>query len=324
MPLLNMAQALNLALREEMSRDERVVVLGEDVGRRGGVFLVTEGLYELFGPERVIDTPLSEAAIIGVAAGMAMNGLRPVAEIQFADFIFGGFDQLVSNVAKIRYRTGGQFSVPLVVRAPFGGGVKGGMFHSQSPEAYFIHTAGLKVVTPSTPYDAKGLLISAIRDEDPVIFFEPKRIYRTFKEEVPEGDYSVPLGVARTAREGTDVSLITYAATVHDCLNAAEKAKSEGIDCEVIDLRTLLPFDREAIDRTVKKTGRVVIVHEAPRTGGFGAEIAAYIAERLLFSLEAPILRVTGYDTPFPFAHENLYMPNEKRILNAVRKSMSF
>jgi pyruvate/2-oxoglutarate/acetoin dehydrogenase E1 component len=319
-----MAQALNLALREEMERDERVVVLGEDVGKRGGVFLITEGLYELFGPDRVIDTPLSEAAIIGVAAGMAMNGLRPVAEIQFADFIFGGFDQIVSNVAKIRYRTGGQFSVPLVVRAPVGGGVKGGMFHSQSPEAYFVHTPGLKVVTPSTPYDAKGLLISAIRDEDPVIFFEPKRIYRTFREEVPEGDYTVPLGVARVAREGADVSLITYAATVHDCLSAAEKAKSEGIDCEVIDLRTLLPFDREAIDRTVKKTGRVVIVHEAPKTGGFGAEIAAYIAERLLFSLEAPVLRVTGYDTPFPFAHENLYMPNEKRILNAVRKSASF
>jgi pyruvate/2-oxoglutarate/acetoin dehydrogenase E1 component len=319
-----MAQALNLALREEMERDERVVVLGEDVGKRGGVFLITEGLYELFGPERVIDTPLSEAAIIGVAAGMAMNGLRPVAEIQFADFIFGGFDQIVSNVAKIRYRTGGQFSVPLVVRAPVGGGVKGGMFHSQSPEAYFVHTPGLKVVTPSTPYDAKGLLISAIRDEDPVIFFEPKRIYRTFREEVPEGDYTVPLGVARVAREGADVSLITYAATVHDCLSAAEKAKSEGIDCEVIDLRTLLPFDREAIDRTVKKTGRVVIVHEAPKTGGFGAEIAAYIAERLLFSLEAPVLRVAGYDTPFPFAHENLYMPNEKRILNAVRKSASF
>jgi pyruvate/2-oxoglutarate/acetoin dehydrogenase E1 component len=319
-----MAQALNLALREEMERDERVVVLGEDVGKRGGVFLITEGLYELFGPDRVIDTPLSEAAIIGVAAGMAMNGLRPVAEIQFADFIFGGFDQIVSNVAKIRYRTGGQFSVPLVVRAPVGGGVKGGMFHSQSPEAYFVHTPGLKVVTPSTPYDAKGLLISAIRDEDPVIFFEPKRIYRTFREEVPEGDYTVPLGVARVAKEGADVSLITYAATVHDCLSAAEKAKSEGIDCEVIDLRTLLPFDREAIDRTVKKTGRVVIVHEAPKTGGFGAEIAAYIAERLLFSLEAPVLRVTGYDTPFPFAHENLYMPNEKRILNAVRKSASF
>jgi 2-oxoisovalerate dehydrogenase E1 component beta subunit len=324
LPLLNMAQALNLALREEMARDERVVVLGEDVGKRGGVFLITEGLYELFGPERVIDTPLSEAAIIGVAAGMAMNGLRPVAEIQFADFIFGGFDQIVSNVAKIRYRTGGQFSVPLVVRAPVGGGVKGGMFHSQSPEAYFVHTPGLKVVTPSTPYDAKGLLISAIRDEDPVIFFEPKRIYRTFREEVPEGDYTVPLGVARVAREGADVSLITYAATVHDCLSAAEKAKSEGIDCEVIDLRTLLPFDREAIERTVKKTGRVVIVHEAPKTGGFGAEIAAYISERLLFSLEAPVLRVTGYDTPFPFAHENLYMPNEKRILNAVRKSASF
>ncbi|MDW8083687.1 MAG: alpha-ketoacid dehydrogenase subunit beta [Candidatus Caldarchaeum sp.] len=324
MALLNMAQALNLALKEEMLRDERVVVLGEDVGKRGGVFLITEGLYEMFGPERVIDTPLSEAAIIGVAAGMAMNGLRPVAEIQFADFIFGGFDQLVSNVAKIRYRTGGQFSVPLVVRAPVGGGVRGGMFHSQSPEAYFIHTPGLKVVSPSTPYDAKGLLISSIRDEDPVIFFEPKRIYRSFRQEVPEGDYTVPLGEARLAREGSDVSIITYAATVYDCLSAAEKAKAEGIDCEVVDLRTLLPFDKNMVEKTVRKTGRVVIVHEAPRTCGFGAELAAFIAERLLLSLEAPIIRVTGYDTPFPFAHEHHYMPNETRILNAVKKSFSF
>ncbi|MCS6784521.1 MAG: alpha-ketoacid dehydrogenase subunit beta [Candidatus Caldarchaeum sp.] len=324
MPLLNMAQALNLALKEEMQRDERVVVLGEDVGKRGGVFLITEGLYEMFGPERVIDTPLSEAAIIGVAAGMAMNGLRPVAEIQFADFIFGGFDQLVSNVAKIRYRTGGQFSVPLVVRAPVGGGVKGGMFHSQSPEAYFVHTPGLKVVTPSSPYDAKGLLIASIRDEDPVIFFEPKRMYRTFKEEVPEGDYTVPIGKARVVREGADVSLITYAATVHDCLNVAEKAKKEGVDCEVVDLRTLMPFDKDAVEKTVKKTGRPIIVHEAPKTCGFGAELAAFIAERLLLDLEAPVLRVTGYDTPFPFAHEHYYMPNETRILNAVKKSASF
>jgi pyruvate/2-oxoglutarate/acetoin dehydrogenase E1 component len=324
MTVMNMAQALNQALRYEMSRDERVVVLGEDVGKRGGVFLITEGLYEEFGPDRVIDTPLAEAGIIGVAAGMAMNGLRPVAEIQFADFIFGGFDQIVSNVAKMRYRTGGQFSVPMVIRAPFGGGVKGGQFHSQSPEAYFIHTAGLKVVTPSTPSDAKGLLIASIRDEDPVIFFEPKRIYRTIKEDVPDGEYAVPLGKARIAREGVDVSIITYAATVHDSLSAAEKAKSEGIDVEVLDLRTLLPYDKDAITATVRKTGRVVIVHEAPKICGFGAEIAAFIAERELLSLEAPIVRVTGYDSPFPFVHENLYLPNERRILDAVRKVASF
>jgi len=322
--VMNMAQALNQALRYEMSRDERVVILGEDVGKRGGVFLITEGLYEEFGPERVIDTPLAEAGIIGVAAGMAMNGLRPVAEIQFADFIFGGFDQIVSNVAKMRYRTGGQFGVPMVIRAPFGGGVKGGQFHSQSPEAYFIHTAGLKVVTPSTPSDAKGLLISSIRDEDPVIFFEPKRIYRTVKEDVPDGDYTVPLGKARVAREGADVSIITYAATVHDSLSAAEKAKYEGIDVEVLDLRTLLPYDKDAISATVRKTGRVVIVHEAPKICGFGAEIAAFLAERELLSLEAPVIRATGYDSPFPFVHENLYLPNERRILEAVRKVASF
>ncbi len=324
MTVMNMAQALNQALRYEMSRDERVVILGEDVGKRGGVFLITEGLYEEFGPERVIDTPLAEAGIIGVAAGMAMNGLRPVAEIQFADFIFGGFDQIVSNVAKMRYRTGGQFGVPMVIRAPFGGGVKGGQFHSQSPEAYFIHTAGLKVVTPSTPSDAKGLLISSIRDEDPVIFFEPKRIYRTVKEDVPNGDYTVPLGKARVAREGADVSIITYAATVHDSLSAAEKSKYEGIDVEVLDLRTLLPYDKDAISATVRKTGRVVIVHEAPKICGFGAEIAAFIAERELLSLEAPVIRVTGYDSPFPFVHENLYLPHERRILEAVRKVASF
>ncbi len=324
MAVIPLAQAINQALREEMRRDDRVIVMGEDVGRRGGVFLCTEGLYEEFGPDRVIDTPLAESAIVGVALGMAIYGLRPVAEIQFADFIYGGFDQIVSNIAKIRYRSGGQFSAPLVIRAPYGGGVKGGLHHSQSPEAYFIHTAGLKVVIPSTPYDAKGLLISAIRDEDPVIFFEPKRIYRSVKGEVPEGDYTVPIGVSRLVREGSDVSLITYGAMVYECEAAAEKAEKEGISVEVLDLRSLLPFDGEAIIKTVRKTGRPIIVHEAPKICGFGAEIAAFIAEREILSLQSPIIRVAGYDTPFPLVHEHLYLPNERRILDAIRKAISF
>ncbi|MDJ0269580.1 MAG: alpha-ketoacid dehydrogenase subunit beta [Aigarchaeota archaeon] len=324
MAVISLAQAINQALREEMRRDDRVIVMGEDVGRRGGVFLCTEGLYEEFGPDRVIDTPLAESAIVGVALGMAIYGLRPVAEIQFADFIYGGFDQIVSNIAKIRYRSGGQFSAPLVIRAPYGGGVKGGLHHSQSPEAYFIHTAGLKVVIPSTPYDAKGLLISAIRDEDPVIFFEPKRIYRSVKGEVPEGDYTVPIGVSRLVREGSDVSLITYGAMVYECEAAAEKAEKEGISVEVLDLRSLLPFDGEAIIKTVRKTGRPIIVHEAPKICGFGAEIAAFIAEREILSLQSPIIRVAGYDTPFPLVHEHLYLPNERRILDAIKRAVSF
>lgn len=324
MAVISLAQAINQALREEMRRDDRVIVIGEDVGRRGGVFLCTEGLYEEFGPERVIDTPLAESAIIGVALGMAMYGFRPVAEIQFVDFIYGGFDQIVSNVAKIRYRSGGQFSAPLVIRAPYGGGVRGGIYHSQSPEAYFIHTAGLKVVIPSTPYDAKGLLISAIRDMDPVIFLEPKKIYRSVKGEVPEGDYTVPIGVARLVREGSDVSLITYGAMVYECEAAAEKAEKEGISVEILDLRSLLPFDGEAIIRTVRRTGRPIIVHEAPKICGFGAEIAAFIAEREVLSLQSPVIRVTGYDTPFPLVYEHLYLPNERRILDAIKKTISF
>ncbi|HIQ30417.1 MAG TPA: alpha-ketoacid dehydrogenase subunit beta [Candidatus Caldiarchaeum subterraneum] len=321
---ITLAQAVNQALREEMRRDDRVIVLGEDVGKRGGVFLCTEGLYEEFGPERVIDTPLSESAIIGAALGMAMYGLRPVAEIQFADFIYGGFEQIVSNVAKIRYRSGGQFGAPMVIRAPYGGGVKGGMYHSQSPEAYFAHTAGLKVVIPSTPYDTKGLLITSIRDEDPVVFFEPKRIYRAVREEVPEGDYTVPIGVARVAREGDDVSILTYGACVYDALAAADKAEKEGISVEVIDLRTLVPFDKDAVVKTVRKTGRPIIVHEAPKLCGFGAELSAFIAEREILSLQAPILRVTGFDTPFPLVHEHLYLPNENRIFKAIKKSIEF
>jgi len=321
---ITLAQAVNQALREEMRRDDRVIVLGEDVGKRGGVFLCTEGLYEEFGPERVIDTPLSESAIIGAALGMAMYGLRPVAEIQFADFIYGGFEQIVSNVAKIRYRSGGQFGAPMVIRAPYGGGVKGGIYHSQSPEAYFAHTAGLKVVIPSTPYDTKGLLITSIRDEDPVVFFEPKRIYRAVREEVPEGDYTVPIGVARVAREGDDVSILTYGACVYDALAAADKAEKEGISVEVIDLRTLVPFDKDAVVKTVRKTGRPIIVHEAPKLCGFGAELSAFIAEREILSLQAPILRVTGFDTPFPLVHEHLYLPNENRIFKAIKKSIEF
>ncbi len=321
---ITLAQAVNQALREEMRRDDRVVVLGEDVGKRGGVFLCTEGLYEEFGPERVIDTPLSESAIIGAALGMAMYGLRPVAEIQFADFIYGGFEQIVSNVAKIRYRSGGQFGAPMVIRAPYGGGVKGGMYHSQSPEAYFIHTSGLKVVIPSTPYDTKGLLIASIRDDDPVVFFEPKRIYRAVREEVPEGDYTVPIGVARLVKEGDDVSILTYGACVYDALAAAEKAEKEGISVEILDLRTLVPFDKDAVIKTVRKTGRPIIVHEAPKLCGFGAELSAFIAEREILSLQAPILRVTGFDTPFPLAHEHLYLPNENRILKAIKKSIEF
>ncbi|MCS7094332.1 MAG: alpha-ketoacid dehydrogenase subunit beta [Thaumarchaeota archaeon] len=322
MTVMTFAKAINDALRYEMRRDERVVVLGEDIGVNGGVFRCTEHLLAEFGPSRVIDTPLSESAIIGVAIGMAMNGLRPIAEIQFSDFIYGGFEQLVSNLAKVRYRSASHYFAPVVVRTPVGGGVRGGMYHSQSPEAYFAHTAGLKVIIPSTPSDAKGLLLSSIRNDDPVIFFEPKRLYHSMKEDVPEGEHTVPLGKARLVREGDDVSVITYGATVYDSLEAAERAAQEGVSVEVLDLRSLVPYDWDAISKSVKKTGRPVIVHEAPRTAGFGAEIAATIAEREIYSLEAPIIRVTGYDTPYPLVHERLYLPNPDRILEAVRRSI--
>jgi len=324
-PVMNMVQALNSALREEMRRDSRVVVLGEDVGRRGGVFLVTEGLIDEFGPERVIDTPLTELGIVGVAVGMALYGLKPVAEIQFIDFIYEALDQLLSEAAKMRRRTGGMYSAPIVVRGPCCGGVRGGMFHSQSPESYFIHTAGLITIMPSTPYDAKGLLKAAIRSDDPVVFLEPKILYRTIKEEVPEDDYTIPIGKARVAREGSDVTIVTWGATVYQALEAAKLAESRhGWDVEVIDLRTLFPFDRDAIIASLEKTGRLMIVHEAPRTLGLGAEIAAYVAENAIDLLKAPIARVTGFDAPFPLVHEKLYMPNVARIYMKLSKIMEY
>ena len=325
MPTMNMIQAVNDALRVEMRRDSRVVVFGEDVGQFGGVFRATQGLQEEFGPARVFDSPLAEAGIVGAAIGMAMNGLRPVPEIQFADFIYPAFDQIVNEAAKVRYRSGGQFTCPLVIRTPYGGGIRGGHYHSQSPEAYFIHTPGLKVVVPSNPSDAKGLLIASIRDENPVIFLEPKRIYRAARGEVREGDFVVELGKAEIAREGSDVTALAYGSMLHSVLESAETAAAEdGISAEVIDLRTLMPFDIDTILDSVKKTGRVVIVHEAPRTCGFGAELAATICEKALLNLQAPILRVTGFDTPFPYTLENEYLPNERRIRQALAQVASF
>ncbi len=318
MPVLNMVQAITDALTLEMARDPRVVVLGEDVAKVGGVFRVTRGLYERYGEDRVIDTPLCENGIVGAAIGMALYGMRPVAEIQFADFIYPAYDQIVSELAKIRYRSGGEYDVPLVIRTPVGGGIRGGLYHSQSPESLFIHVAGLKVVCPATPEDAKGLLIAAIRDPDPVLFFEPKRVYRAAKGEVPEGDFTVPLGRARIAREGNDVSVIAWGAMLYECLAAAETAAAEGVECEVLDLRTLWPVDIDAIVESVKKTGRVVIVHEAPKSCGFGAELVALINEKAFVHLEAPPARVTGYDTPFPYTLEMEYLPLAHRILPAM------
>jgi pyruvate dehydrogenase E1 component beta subunit len=325
MPTINIVQAVNQALREEMRRDDRVVILGEDVGKDGGVFRATEGLFDEFGGDRVMDTPLAEAGIIGTAIGMAIYGLNPVPEIQFLDFIYPAFDQIGTNLAKLRYRSGGQYSCHLVVRAPYGGGIKGGHYHSQSSEAYFTHTAGLKVVIPATPYDTKGLLLSSIRDPDPVIFLEPKRIYRAVKGEVPEGEFTVPIGKARIAREGRDVSIFAYGAMLHVALQAAEAAKAKnGVNCEVIDLRSLVPLDTDAIIASVQKTGRVVIVHEAPKTSGFGAEISAQIAERAIEYLKGPVLRVAGYDTPFPYTLEEFYLPSVPRVQAAIEKIMQY
>ncbi len=324
MPEMNIIQAVNDALKLEMHRDPRVLVLGEDVGRFGGVFRATTGLYEEFGPERCVDTPLAESGIIGTAIGMALYGLRPVPEIQFADFIYPAYDQIVNELAKMRYRSGGEYPAPLVIRTPVGGGIKGGHYHSQSPEALFIHVPGLKVVMPSNPVDAKGLLLSSIRDDDPVIFMEPKRVYRAAKGDVPLEDYTIPLGVAKTVRPGNQVTILAWGAMVHTCLEAAEQGAQVGYDLEVIDLRTLLPFDVEAILASVQKTGRVVIVHEAPRTCGFGAELAATIQERAILHLEAPILRVTGFDTPFPYTLEHEYLPDAARILDAVERVVNF
>ncbi len=318
MPEMNLVQAINSGLRGAMRENDDVLVLGEDVGRLGGVFRVTQGLQEEFGADRVIDTPLSESGIIGTAIGMALHGMRPVSEIQFADFIYPGFDQLVSEAAKYRYRTAGEFQVPLVVRTPYGGGIRGGQYHSQSPEALFIHTSGLKVVCPSNPYDAKGLLIEAIRDDDPVIFFEPKRVYRAVKMEVPEEPYVVPLSEAKIVRAGEQVTCVAWGAMLYEAFSAAEEVAKQGIDVEVIDLRTLWPLDVETIVSSVKKTGRLVVVHEAPQTCGFGGELVALVTERAFLYLEAPPCRVSGWDTPFPQTHEQEYLPLAHRIIPAV------
>jgi len=321
---LNLLQAVNDALRIEMRRNAKVLVLGEDVGKFGGVFRATQGLFDEFGADRVIDTPLAEGGIIGAAVGLALYGLRPVPEIQFADFIFPAFDQIVNEVAKYRYRSGGQFACPMVIRTPYGGGIKGGHYHSQSPEALFIHTPGLKVVVPSNPYDAKGLLLSALRSEDPILFFEPKRIYRAATGEVPEGDYTVPLEQAAIARPGERVTVIAWGAMLHEAMQAAQEAAEQGVSCEVIDLRTLWPVDIETMTASVRKTGRLVVVHEAPRSCGFGAELVALVQERCFAHLEAPICRVTGFDTPFPYTLESEYLPRAPRILAGILETARF
>ena len=319
-----MVRTIARTLDEEMARDARVVVMGQDVGKRGGVFLATEKLFDKYGPDRVLDAPLSEAAIIGAAVGMAVHGLRPVAEVQFADYVYPGFDQLVSQAAKLRYRSGGQFTAPMVLRMPAGGGVRGGHHHSQNPETHFVHTPGLKVVYPSSPTDAKGLLKTAIRDEDPVVFLEPKRLYRAVKEEVPDEDYTIPLGEAKVRREGDDVVLVSYGGSMAETLKAADALAEQKISATVIDLRSLLPWDKDTVLEAVARVGRTVLISEAPRTNGFIGEVAATIAEEVLDSLLAPPLRVTGFDTPYPYAQDRAYLPGVNRILQAVQKVLDY
>ncbi len=325
MAKLNMVEAINLGLREEMERDGRIIVLGEDVGKEGGVFRVTDGLQKKFGEDRVVDTPLAELGIIAAAFGMAVYGLHPVAEIQFDGFIYPCLDQIYNHIGRIRTRSRGRFTCPLVMRFPYGGGIHAPEHHSDSPEAILAHMPGIKVIIPSSPSDAKGLLVSSIRDPDPVMFMEPKRIYRAIREEVPEGDYAVPLGKARLVQEGKDVTIIAWGAMVREAVSAAEQVKGENISAEVIDLRTISPMDVEAIIMSVKKTGRCVVVHEAPRTCGVGAEIIAQINEKAFLSLQAPVERVTGFDVPVPLPKlENYYLPDAKRVALAVKKVMSF
>jgi 2-oxoisovalerate dehydrogenase E1 component subunit beta len=335
MTQMNMIQALNSAMDVMMGRDASVVTMGEDVGYFGGVFRVTDGLQRKYGAHRVLDSPISEGGIVATAIGMSINGLRPVAEIQFADYIYPAYDQIVSELARIRYRTGGEFNAPVTIRTPCGGGIRGGQTHSQSPEAVFAHVCGLKVVMPSNPYDAKGLLIASIEDDDPVIFFEPKRLYNgPFdgdpnkpaigwtshpKGDVPDGHYRVPIGSAEIARPGRQVTIVTYGTMVHVCIAAAE---SLGIDAEVIDIRSIVPLDEETITDSVKKTGRCVVAHEATRFAGFGAEILSIIQEECFWHLEAPIARVAGWDTPYPHAFEWEYFPGQSRVAAALKATM--
>lgn len=338
MPTMNIIQAVNDALDHAMGADDSTILLGEDVGKFGGVFRATVGLQEKYGEDRVIDTPLAEAGIIGTAIGMGLYGANAIAEIQFSDFIFPAYDQIVNELAKYRYRSGGEYPCPITIRTPYGGGIRGGHYHSQSPESVFCHHAGLVVVTPSNPYDAKGLLLSAIESPDPVMVLEPKRVYRGPrhgknwgthpKGEVPEGHYTVPIGKAATARaltgEGTPVTVITYGAMVHTCEEAAAKAAEEGIDIELIDLRSLMPYDLDAIVASAKKTGRVVVANEAPQTCGYAAEIVALVVEHCFDWLLAPVQRVTGYDTPFPYTLEFAYLPDAGRVLKAVRTAAHY
>jgi 2-oxoisovalerate dehydrogenase E1 component beta subunit len=323
---LTYLEAIREAMLEEMRRDPKVFVLGEDVGPYGGAFGVTQGLADEFGEMRVIDTPISESAIIGVSIGAALRGYRPIAEMQFADFISCGFDQIVNQAATLRYRYGGRVAVPIVVRAPSGGNVGGGLYHSQNPEAWFVHRPGLKVVAPSTAYDAKGLLKAAIRDDNPVVYFEHKYLYRRAKGPVPEGDDIVPIGEAATRREGSDVTLVTYGAMVTPSLEAADRLSKEGVEVEVIDLRTLLPFDKDAILRSVEKTSRALIVHEDVKTLGIGAELSAVIMEERFDHLDAPVLRVTYPDAHCPFSHvlEAANLPNADTIADALRKVSAY
>jgi pyruvate dehydrogenase E1 component beta subunit len=319
---LTLVQAINLALIQEMERDERVLILGEDVGPNGGVFRVTEGLHKRFGSKRVVDTPLAESGIIGTSIGLAIAGLRPIPEIQFEGFLGPAYDQICSHAARMRTRTRGAMTVPLTVRVPVGGGIHAPELHSDSPEAIYIHQPGIKVVMPSSPYDAKGLLISAIRDPDPVMFFEPKRIYRAFREEVPEDEYTLPLGKARVVCEGDAMTVVSWGSSVIQCMQAIERS---GRSVELIDLRTLYPFDMDAVEASVKKTGRCVIVHEAPKTCGFGAEIAARIMERCFLHLESPVQRVAGFDTIMPYYKLELdYMPDADRIARAIEETAAY
>jgi pyruvate dehydrogenase E1 component beta subunit len=322
---LTIAQAVRDAMRDEMRLDDTVLVLGEDVGVDGGVFRATDGLIEEFGPDRVIDTPLAESAIIGLSVGLAATGFRPVAEIQFMGFVYPAINQLFSHVARLRNRSRGRLSVPMVVRMPYGGGIHPPEHHSESYESLFLNTPGIKVAVPSNPYDAKGLLVSAIRDDDPVLFMEPKRIYRAFRDNVPDGAYTVPFGKAAIAREGHDVTLVSWGAMVRVCLDAAEALARDNVSAEVVDLRTLNPLDRETLLESVVKTGRAVIVHEAPRTNGFGGELSALIMEHALLQLLAPVQRVTGFDIVFPLAqNEQLYLPNRERVMQAVRTTLEY
>ncbi len=327
MSVISYIEAVTLAMKEEMQRDEKVFILGEDVGRKGGVFKATQGLYELFGEERVIDTPLAESAIAGVGIGAAMYGHRPIAEIQFADFIMPAVNQIISEAARIRYRSNNDWNCPIVIRAPYGGGVHGALYHSQSVEAIFANQPGLKIVMPSTPYDVKGLLKAAIRDEDPVLFFEHKRAYRLIKGEVPDGDYVLPLGKADVKRQGDDVTVITYGLCVHFALQAAERLAQEGIEAHILDLRTVYPLDKEAIIEAASKTGKVLLVTEDNKEGSIMSEVAAIIAENCLFDLDAPVRRLAGPDVPaMPYAPtmEKFFMVNPDKVEKALRDLAEF